>query len=727
VVSECKFGEKVTDKDHGGFKEQDHGGSHGGDRNKSQERIVGQASELPISTTFISKGDRAELSASCPVWVPFSRNGAIRKFIAFLVAEKRFSLSDVKRAMHRYQLDTKGAAGCEALGMPKPSGLYVREMFRSDMFQSGPDLLPSLGPGSHALNVNNMDIQHVQACAECQSHGRVLDSCYFSQMRRCISHGWLPTIDIGSITPKYNVTGNYKTVDLYGGAVEKEFEKMKNHGVVWEAPDGMQGIISPMGAVIKNSDKSRATVLTGIEIVGQHSLSQANEKLESMGQPAIKARMTNDVSASGINRAALVPPFRYPGVADGLRIIRRNDFVGKADISRYFHGFPLAIMVWWIFLIMFKGNIWMLTRCMFGFAPCPYYCSTWSAEFRAWITADGIPCSHMMDDWLTSSGSKEETERNLCRIKQKIESTGFGFGVEKEDIGQVVVFLGILINTLTMRLSFDRTQAKAVKIQLGRCLEAFRDGRQIDSTSVRSIAGKLGWYSEVLQSGRMRVKAWWAYFRFRKKLNQRLRERLIADTEWWISVVGKWEEGSEAGMEYPILSADELLRDPESIIIVQSDCSGEDGFGYLEGYLHDTNPKFVAKAWSREGHVDSTEAWKNDPLLFTHSHDSEMKGLLDYLKETEEREKMVVWVSDALSAVWSVNKGRCQAELGWITLASILEICDEKKLLLIALWVPREQNQVADYLSHLTAYMGRDEVRGDFKGLELDGEDVEGR
>jgi hypothetical protein len=411
-----------------------------------------------------------------------------------------------------------------------------------------------------------------------------------------------------------------------------------------------------------------------------------------------------------VNRAAYKPPFRYPGIADGIRIIKRDCYIVKADVSRYFYLFPLAIMARWLFLVRYLGVLYVLVRCMFGFSACPYYCSTWSAEFRSWVIAAGIPCSHMMDDWLSMGATADEAQENMHRIKELLGRAGVLFGDDKDGIGQQLVFLGIKINTVTMRMSFDALQAKAVRIQLDDYLKVLESNKQVDATSIRSMAGKLGWYSEVLQSGRIHLRSWWAYHRYGKDLTPTLRDRLIKDSKWWREVVLRWEEDTLAEIEYPILSASELLADPEAIYVVQSDASGDDGFGYFHGYLGVEEAAFVAKAWREEAEI--REGWYNDPLTFTHSHDSELKALDDFVRNTAVREKLVVWVSDCLSAVWSVNKGRCKEALGWITLTSILHACDEKKLLLVALWVPRESNTCADYLSHLCAYLGRKEAYG---------------
>ena len=119
-------------------------------------------------------------------------------------------------------------------------------------------------------------------------------------MQRCISHGWKPKIDAEAVEPVYFAEGNYRSIDCYKGSSAKEFEKAKHHNIVKEVQEGTPGIVSPMGAVIKNSDKRRAVVVTGIWIVDQETLSKASEAMEKLGFPSLKARITNDVTASGI-------------------------------------------------------------------------------------------------------------------------------------------------------------------------------------------------------------------------------------------------------------------------------------------------------------------------------------------------------------------------------------------------------------------------------------------
>ena len=122
-------------------------------------------------------------------------------------------------------------------------------------------------------------------------------------------------------------------------------------------------------------------------------------------------------------------------------------------------------------------------------------------------------------------------------------------------------------------------------------------------------------------------------------------------------------------------------------------------YGFEYGGLHDPNPKYVSKLWGED-------------YEFRSSHNGELQSLRHFVSETIIKNVILVWISDSLSGVWSVNKGVCHAEIGLETLRVVLEECDSKHLQLVALWVPRECNEYADYLSHLSRYVGRNEVRG---------------
>ena len=143
----------------------------------------------------------------------------------------------------------------------------------------------------------------------------------------------------------------------------------------------------------------------------------------------------------------------------------------------------------------------------------------------------------------------------------------------------------------------------------------------------------------------------------------------------------------------------ELLKTEGNLVVVQSDAAGLDGFGYFYGALESYDPKYYSSRWTEE-------------YQFVHSHNGEIRN-------TAARGVLVLWVTGCLAAVWSVNKGRCFEGVGMASLTAILVLCDEKRIQLLPLWVPRESNQFADYLSHLAMYRGGTEAGGAVRSLSV--------
>jgi hypothetical protein len=163
---------------------------------------------------------------------------------------------------------------------------------------------------------------------------------------------------------------------------------MIRHQVVREATEERPRILNPLGVVIKNSDLQRAKTLAGVSVFNSESLKLASDALGAGGHPRIKCRISTDCSGSGINSAAYSPTFQYSTVSDGVRVVVRDGYLATADVSRYFFEFPWAEAIRPLFSFMFLGVLFEYLKLCFGFTSCPYYCSTWSAEFYQWFKWD---------------------------------------------------------------------------------------------------------------------------------------------------------------------------------------------------------------------------------------------------------------------------------------------------------------------------------------------------
>jgi hypothetical protein len=477
-------------------------------------------------------------------------------------------------------------------------------------------------------------------------------------------------------------------------------EDMVEHGVVEisTAEPGM--IINPLGVVIKGSDIQRAKSLVNIEVKCSHSLRRASEALVQAGHPRIKCRISTDCTGSGINEVAYSPAFQYSTVSDGLRVVSRNGYLSTGDVSRYFFEFPWSIDVRKLFCFVFMGQLYHYLRLCFGFTSCPYYCSTWSAEFGRRFAAMGIAASFLMDDWLVGGHTAEEAKSKMDTISDTLTKVGFTMAKEKNKLGQQVTWLGILIDSTTMSMRIDPTQAEGFRAQLQVYETNLLLKRNLDLTTLRHISGKLNWYAEIINAGRLHIRSLWKYTASYPEISEIDLNSIIKDIRWWKSKLEAWSMNQSTGLEYKILNGQEILDHPESIHICQSDASGTDGFGYAWSTL------------SEEGYQWFSSQWPEHKLP-TQSHEAELRSLQHFVEtRITESDALIIWITDSESACWTINRGHCADPIALPIVETILNKLDDYKIQVVALWVPREENTLTDFLSHFACLLDRDSITG---------------
>ena len=66
---------------------------------------------------------------------------------------------------------------------------------------------------------------------------------------------------------------------------------------------------------------------------------------------------------------------------------------------------------------------------------------------------------------MVSGVSREEVKNKLNAVTALFVLVGFSLAVEKEEIGQRISFLGVLIDTQRMMLSFESVVARSMLLQ----------------------------------------------------------------------------------------------------------------------------------------------------------------------------------------------------------------------------------------------------------------------
>lgn len=110
--------------------------------------------------------------------------------------------------------------------------------------------------------------------------------------------------------------------------------------------------------------------------------------------------------------------------------------------------------------------------------------------------------------------STRETAVESCEHMAKIlTDCGFYMATEKNEYGQTLKYLGVLFDTNSMTMRIDHVQALGTRLMLETCLHQLKRGKGVAEATMRHLAGKLNWFSELLQSGQLHIRSFWDYLR----------------------------------------------------------------------------------------------------------------------------------------------------------------------------------------------------------------------
>ena len=173
---------------------------------------------------------------------------------------------------------------------------------------------------------------------------------------------------------------------------------------------------------------------------------------------------------------------------------------------------------------------------------------------------------------------------------------------------------------------------------------------------------------------------------YQPSINGSALSAILEDLSWWRAKLSVWSGDTQAKGDYHILSGSEILANSDKVVLLQSDASGDDGFGYHTSYLNSQEFKWTSKRWPQNFHP-------------AHSHQAELLALEDFLMFQDiSKTILIIWISDCEAACWSVNKGNCKDPFSFKVLKHIYDLLDASDAQIVAIGIPREENELSDYL-----------------------------
>lgn len=240
-------------------------------------------------------------------------------------------------------------------------------------------------------------------------------------------------------------------------------------------------------------------------------------------------------------------------------------------------------------------------------------------------------------------------------------------------------FLGIFIDSVSCRLSIPQEKLQHYSRQLLFALEADAKGK-LTVRTLQSLLGKLNWYCEVLVAGRARLHrirqcipgggGYSPHPRTQASLSVEAKE----DVQWWQSQLAL---AAECPRYVPF-----WIEDPPVFCNIFSDAAGDVGYGLVVG------DQVYQGLWRPDATKESSCFKELVPVLLALAR-----------LPVEASGKIVIINTDNLSNVFAINKGTCHSKELYPILFAITELAAERRIYLLANWVPRLSNEFCDGIS----------------------------
>lgn len=425
----------------------------------------------------------------------------------------------------------------------------------------------------------------------------------------------------------------------------------------------------------------------------------------------VKLRPIYDLRATNQLRP-LAMPFRFKSVHDACRQVRRDSLLGAVDFSEGFTSVPVAASAGEVLKSQaLGGKIWRHRRLPFGYWAAPFIFCILSGEAARQAAslclsvADYVQV-YIDDTLLILSDSAEDAQRSP---QQRFDACvshfqRVGFGIQPAKLQQpkhTVEYLGCLLSATDQGVEATVPRHKAAAIERMLCLALATPHRRLPRRFWEKLLGKLQAAAFMLPGS--------APFLGTMRQIQRGRQ-------WFLS-------GPRTLLEPPgdtlaaLTALRTLLHDtaggelistwnPAIIVgtaIVHTDASGAGGLG---GVFHATplyggpvHTDAVSKATPGKENRGNGRSTLLEAEALCETLRALGRSLPPRHNPADAWSVSCYTDNKALTHIWDKGYSTKDVRIN-DCMQCLSKLCRKHRLLVQLQWVPREQNQLADFLSH---------------------------
>lgn len=361
---------------------------------------------------------------------------------------------------------------------------------------------------------------------------------------------------------------------------------------------------------------------------------------------------------------------------------RPNEYIGKVDISGFFHGLPNHpdIVKYYSIKDPFTGEIIAYANLPFGIKTAPAFASVISGEMRLYMLYNlrskdlhtGTRIYTYIDDYVVWNVLQNTVNDGVREVVSVITEMGLQVADPKTEWGeQERVVLGRIVNTVRCIIGMKPDHVQCATEFLSTLIEKNMLALEV----LQSLAGLLSYLSTAFLGSRPYLRSMWNYLKRYKNSTRRcvsMNERETQDAMYWLrnfigrrSITANWINVNVAEVE-----------------VLSTDASGDVGggaFSSLGLYSCVWDEKFITES------VPYKELYTSVQALYIHREHF--------------RNKVIFLFTDSITNVFAFASGSSTSNNCHNLLRIASSIMVSYNFQILVMWLPREYNVVSDQLS----------------------------
>ena len=203
------------------------------------------------------------------------------------------------------------------------------------------------------------------------------------------------------------------------------------------------------------------------------------------------------------------PHFKMEGLNVARDLIEQGDWFARLDLKDAYLHVPLHPLIRLWFRYRVQGTLYQWCTLPFGFRDAPRTFQKLVVEAVTPLRQQGVRLVVYLDDILVMAQSQSQCRNDIRRLVALLLRLGFVINLAKSELApsQHKVFLGTLIDSISMQFFLPRSKIKSFKARIVATLKRAEAGEEATLEEIQSIVGTLGSTTECVPAVRLRLNS----------------------------------------------------------------------------------------------------------------------------------------------------------------------------------------------------------------------------